>query len=75
MTSYHGSELQVSNGAIFFSINYRLIQVGVHGRPYTSWNGAQQMPGAPTTGYCTHCKCSLNSASKLPFPTADKTTY
>ncbi|KAL3420867.1 hypothetical protein PVAG01_07312 [Phlyctema vagabunda] len=27
---------------------------GIHGRPYKSWNGVPQAPGAPLTGYCTH---------------------
>lgn len=28
--------------------------VGIHGRPYVSWDGVNQTIGAPVTGYCTH---------------------
>jgi tyrosinase len=28
---------------------------GIHGRPYIPWNNVDQAPGAPSTGYCTHC--------------------
>ncbi|KAH8808502.1 hypothetical protein F5884DRAFT_373546 [Xylogone sp. PMI_703] len=27
---------------------------GIHGRPYIAWNGVNTVPGAPSTGYCTH---------------------
>ncbi|OAA53461.1 putative domain, di-copper centre [Niveomyces insectorum RCEF 264] len=26
----------------------------IHGLPYVPWNGVEQVPGAPLTGYCTH---------------------
>ncbi|KAG4435031.1 hypothetical protein IFR05_009487 [Cadophora sp. M221] len=44
-----------------FFLSYFQI-AGIHGRPYIPWGDAAQVPGAPTTGYCTH-----NSVLFLPW--------
>ncbi|PQE08166.1 hypothetical protein CJF31_00008268 [Rutstroemia sp. NJR-2017a BVV2] len=39
---------------------------GIHGRPYLPWDGVDTVPGAPSTGYCTHGKFLNPLTTQLP---------
>ncbi|KAH8666673.1 hypothetical protein BX600DRAFT_436061 [Xylariales sp. PMI_506] len=38
---------------------FPLISSGIHGRPYTSWNGVGPVAGSVNTGYCAHSEVSF----------------
>lgn len=42
-----------ASSEIYYLITHH---IGIHGRPYVTWNNANPRIGAPKIGYCTHCK-------------------
>ena len=40
------------------------ISIGIHGRPYTTWDNVGPGVDTPLTGYCTHGECRTSQKSR-----------